>query len=417
MRALLFGIGSAGDVFPFLALGKGLRERGWRVTIAASPVHASAVARASCGFEPMGSPEDYDRLTSNPDLWKPRHGIRVILGDGGAAAMVRRQRDLAREFVSGPGRAVVVASSLAFGARVAREQAGFPLVTAHLAPVVLRCRRQPPVITRVFPEGLIVRWLPGLAYRLIDRRIADPLVGPLVEPLRGESGLPATARYLDGWWNSPDRVLLAFPRWFGSPPSLPPQAVHAGFLFHDDAGRGDDLGALHRFLADGPPPVAVTLGSAMRHGREILERVVQACVGLGRRLLILSKDPAQVPAKLPPTALHVGWAPMGETLPRCAALIHHGGVGTLARAFQAGIPQIVVPFCHDQPDNSERVTRLGAGRWIGPGAVLRGRLGPVLRAVLGDFDMRDRCHALARQIDPKAAIANGCAIVEQAGQG
>jgi len=105
---------------------------------------------------------------------------------------------------------------------------------------------------------------------------------------------------------------------------------------------------------------------------------------------------------------------MGETLPRCAALIHHGGVGTLARAFQAGVPQIVVPFCHDQPDNSERVTRLGAGRWIGPGAVLKGRLVQVMRSVLGDSDMRDRCHALAREIDPKVAIDKACAIVGDA---
>lgn len=413
MRALLFGIGSAGDVFPFLALGKGLRERGWQVTVAASPVHAAAVARAGCDLEPMGTLEDYDRLTSNPNLWKPRQGIRVILGDEGAAAMIRRQRDLTRSFVAGSGRAVVVASSLAFGARVAREQAAFPLVTTHLAPVVLRCRNQPPVLTRVFPEGLIVRWLPGLAYRLIDRRMSDPLLAPLVEPLRAETGLAPISRYMNSWWHGPDRMMLLFPRWFGSPPSLPSHAIHSGFLYHDDGSRGEEIKPLHRFLGEGSPPVAVTLGSAMRHGREILEQVVKACGALGRRLLILSKDPSQVPAHLPPTAMRVAWAPMGETLPRCAALIHHGGVGTLARAFQAGIPQVVIPFCHDQPDNSDRVTRLGAGRWISPSAVRRGGMHRLLGRVLNDHDMRDRCHALASEIDPKMAIDKACSIVAQ----
>lgn len=414
MRALMFAIGSAGDVFPFLALGKGLRERGWQVTVAASPVHAAAVARAGCDLEPMGTAEDYDRLTSNPNLWKPRQGIRVILGDDGAAAMIRRQRDLALSFVAGSGRAVVVASSLAFGARVAREQAAFPLVTTHLAPVVLRCLKQPPVLTRVFPEGQIVRWFPGLAYRLIDRRMGDPLLGPVVEPLRAETGLAPISRYMNSWWHSPDRMMLLFPRWFGSPPSLTGQAVHAGFLYHDDSSRGEDIKDLHRFFAEGPAPVAVTLGSAMRHGREILEQVVKACGALGRRLLILSKDPGQVPANLPPTAMRVAWAPMGETLPRCAALIHHGGVGTLARAFQAGIPQVVVPFCHDQPDNSDRVTRLGAGRWISPWGVRRGGLKRLLARILEDADMKDRCHSLAREIDPKLAIDKACSIVADA---
>lgn len=414
MRALLFAIGSAGDVFPFLALGKGLRERGWEVSIAASPVHAQAVARAGCALEPMGTAEDYERMTSNPDLWKPRRGIRVILGDGGAQAMVRRQRDLALSFVSGPGRAVVVASSLAFGARVAREQAAFPLVTAHLAPVVLRCRKEPPVLTRAFPEGWIVRWLPGLAYRMIDRRLADPLLGPLVEPLRAEAGLPPTSRYMDSWWHSPDRIMLLFPRWFGSPPSLPANAVHTGFLYHEDAGPGEDPGPLHRFLNEGPAPVAITLGSAMRHGSEILARAVKACAELGKRLLILSRDAGQVPPDLPATVLRVAWAPMGETLPRCAALIHHGGVGTLARAFQAGIPQVVIPFCHDQPDNSDRVARLGAGRWLSPGEARRGRLTRVLGRVLDNAEMADRCHALAREIDPRQAIAKACALVAEA---
>ena len=414
MRALLFGIGSAGDVFPFLALGKGLRERGWQVTIAASPVHAAAVARAGCDLEPMGTVDDYERLTANPNLWKPRQGIRVILGDEGAAGMIRRQRDLTRSFVSGSGRAVVVASSLAFGARVAREQVGFPLVTTHLAPVVLRCQKQPPVLTRVLPEGFILRWFPGLAYRLIDRRMADPLLKPSLEPLRAETGLAPISRYMNAWWHSPDRMMLLFPRWFGSPPSLPGQAIHAGFLYHDDGARGDDINDLRRFLGNGSAPVAVTLGSAMRHGREILSQVVKACGALGRRLLILSKDSDQVPANLPTTVMRVAWAPMGETLPRCAALIHHGGVGTLARAFQAGIPQVVIPFCHDQPDNSDRVTRLGAGRWISPWAVRRGGLNRVLGRVLDHGDMKDRCHALAREIDPKVAIDKACSIVADA---
>ena len=383
MRALLFAIGSVGDVFPFLALGRGLQERGWQVTVAASPVHAASIAQAGCKLEPMGSEEDYHRMTSNPELWKPRQGMRVILGDSGAAGMVRQQRDLTRAFVSGSERSVVVASTLAFGARVARDEMAFPLITTHLAPVVIRCHRQPPVLTRAFPEGWIVRLWPSLAYRMIDRRIADPLLAPLVEPLRAEAGLAPARRYMDGWWHSPDRIMLLFPRWLGSPPSLPNRAI------------------------------AITLGSAMRHGRDLIEQTVRACTALGQRLLILSKDADQVPRSLPNTAFHSRWAPMDTTLPRCAALIHHGGVGTMARAFQAGIPQVVIPFCHDQPDNSDRVTRLGAGAWVSPSSVLRGGLKKVLEKVLNHPDMRDRCHGLAAEISPKLAIDKACSVVAE----
>ena len=413
MRALLFAIGSVGDVFPFLALGRGLQERGWQVTVAASPVHAAFIAQAGCNLEPMGSEEDYHRMTSNPELWKPRQGMRVILGDSGAAGMVRQQRDLTRAFVSGSGRSVVVASTLAFGARVARDEMAFPLITTHLAPVVIRCHRQPPVLTRAFPEGWIVRLWPSLAYRMIDRRIADPLLAPLVEPLRAEAGLAPARRYMDGWWHSPDRIMLLFPRWLGSPPSLPNRAIHTGFLFHDDQKSHDNNPALYQFLNDGSPPIAITLGSAMRHGRDLIEQTVRACTALGQRLLILSKDADQVPRSLPNTAFHSRWAPMDTTLPRCAALIHHGGVGTMARAFQAGIPQVVIPFCHDQPDNSDRVSRLGAGAWVSPNSVLRGGLKKVLEKVLNHPDMRDRCHGLAAEISPKLAIDKACSVVAE----
>ncbi|HEY9286177.1 MAG TPA: nucleotide disphospho-sugar-binding domain-containing protein, partial [Pyrinomonadaceae bacterium] len=52
----------------------------------------------------------------------------------------------------------------------------------------------------------------------------------------------------------------------------------------------------------------------------------------------------------------------GEVLPRAAAVVHHGGVGTTGQSLRAGRPQLVVPFSHDQFDNGARAARLGAGR-------------------------------------------------------
>jgi rhamnosyltransferase subunit B len=54
-----------------------------------------------------------------------------------------------------------------------------------------------------------------------------------------------------------------------------------------------------------------------------------------------------------------------ERLPLCAAVVHHGGIGTTARALAAGTPQLVLPLAWDQPDNAARVCRLGAGRSLG----------------------------------------------------
>jgi UDP:flavonoid glycosyltransferase YjiC (YdhE family) len=58
----------------------------------------------------------------------------------------------------------------------------------------------------------------------------------------------------------------------------------------------------------------------------------------------------------------VEWASYPGLFSHAAALVHQGGVGTTAQALRAGVPQLVVPFAHDQFDNAERVRRLGCGR-------------------------------------------------------
>jgi UDP:flavonoid glycosyltransferase YjiC (YdhE family) len=45
-------------------------------------------------------------------------------------------------------------------------------------------------------------------------------------------------------------------------------------------------------------------------------------------------------------------------------VVHHGGVGTTAKALAAGVPQVVVPVAYDQPDNGRRVVRLGVGAML-----------------------------------------------------
>jgi hypothetical protein len=46
-------------------------------------------------------------------------------------------------------------------------------------------------------------------------------------------------------------------------------------------------------------------------------------------------------------------------LPKCAALIHHCGIGTCAAALRAGVPQIASPVMVDQPHNAKMLQRLG----------------------------------------------------------
>jgi sterol 3beta-glucosyltransferase len=80
-------------------------------------------------------------------------------------------------------------------------------------------------------------------------------------------------------------------------------------------------------------------------------------------------------------------------------VVHHGGAGTTAAAFRAGVPQVVVPHMADQPYWGRRVHALGAG----PKPLPRHRLtadglAAAIRAATTDGSIGERATALAAAI-------------------
>ena len=75
MRALLLAVGSAGDVHPFVGLGLELQRRGHRVTLVTNPYFRPLIERVGLPFIPVGTTEDYDRLTAHPKMWHSRKGL------------------------------------------------------------------------------------------------------------------------------------------------------------------------------------------------------------------------------------------------------------------------------------------------------------------------------------------------------
>jgi UDP:flavonoid glycosyltransferase YjiC (YdhE family) len=55
------------------------------------------------------------------------------------------------------------------------------------------------------------------------------------------------------------------------------------------------------------------------------------------------------------------WAPQDLVLPHAAALICHGGSGTIIGGLAAGVPMVVTPVGADQPENARRIEAVGAG--------------------------------------------------------
>ncbi|HEY8973571.1 MAG TPA: nucleotide disphospho-sugar-binding domain-containing protein, partial [Burkholderiaceae bacterium] len=118
---------------------------------------------------------------------------------------------------------------------------------------------------------------------------------------------------------------------------------------------------------------------------------------LGRRAVVLTPHREQVPAPLPADVLWLPYVPLAALLPRAAALVHHGGIGTTAEALRAGVPQVIVPLAYDQFDNAARVAALQAGaRESGGTAGARPRaLARTLQRLLDSAEVRAGCARVA----------------------
>jgi UDP:flavonoid glycosyltransferase YjiC (YdhE family) len=120
-----------------------------------------------------------------------------------------------------------------------------------------------------------------------------------------------------------------------------------------------------------------------------------------------------VPEPTPPDVFTLPFVPFSQVYPRCAAVIHHGGIGSVAQALRAGTPMLVVPWGLDQFLLGQRVTNLRVGRWIARGQYTVDRVAPLLGALLADARFSTRARTIAGQIANQDGVAALCDRVER----
>lgn len=422
LKFILMPIGSAGDVLPMVWLGRLLRERGHEVVFLAQEMVREMPERAGLPTIAWGSAAEQEAILRNPDIWHPRKAVQLVLE---FSAKWARQSIAALEPQVDQGRTVIIAGALAFGARVFSEARGVPLITMQLQPTVFMSVDDSPVMM-AHGEWLprAPRWVRRASFGLANWQV-DRMLGPAVAALRREMGVPGSGGKMKGvmrhYWHSPDGVLCLFPEWF-SPPAAdwPRQAMLLRFPHYDEDDTRPLEPALAEFLerhtAEGARPVVITPGSANAHAERFLREAAEACRRLNRAAVVVTRFPEQAPpvraATLGAELMVTRYAPFSLLFPRAAAVLHHGGVGTTSQCFAAGVPQLIMPLAHDQPDNAARVKRMGAGDYLYPRAFTAGRIAPVLSRIMASQSVREHCLALQQKCRQQMPDARAAEILE-----
>lgn len=418
-RILLTTFGSFGDLHPYLAVGIGLRNRGHHVTIGSSEIYRAKVEEEGLHFRALRP--SLEGMMDNPEhmqrAFHPRTGPEYVFRHVMMPAIEQMYEDT---LAAGRDADLLIGHAIAFATPTVAEVLRKPWISIALQPSVFISAYDPPVISGVPALTALHPLGPGFWKPLLNlvRRVARTWGSPL-NKLRRQLGLSPLRNPVLNDMFSPYGTYAWFSPLLGrAQPDWPDRVTVTGFPFYDRLTAGEGLSPdLEQFLCAGPPPVVFTLGSsAVFAAGEFFHESISAAKQAGvRAILLIGRDPRNTPREsLPTEMIAAPYAPFSELLPRAAATVHQGGVGTTGQALQAGRPTLIVPWSFDQPDNAKRVARLGTGRTLARSRYRAATVAAELRTLLHQPTYQAAAQQASQILAAEDGVSAACDALEAA---
>ena len=378
MRVLISTRPGAGHVGPLIPFAHALLRNNDEVVVTAPAQAAPMIAEAGLDHHQIPDPpaEQRDPIFAKARTLEPDAANALVGADlfvridtrahypHMVAAIERLQPDVMLYDVSD------------FAAGLAAEATGLPAVSVSITQGIHMQRLTEPLAEALDevraeiglqPDPELQRLAAMPCFSLIPEALEEPGTAGIDRILRFRAAAPAEPRPLPDWWQNGEWPLVYLT--FGT---VVPTIGHYPKLYRDAI---DALSVL-------PVRVLVTVG----------------------------RD--QNPADLGPTApnVHVArWIPQADVLPHAAAVVSHGGSGTVTGTLQAGVPAVVVPFIADQFHNAQRVEALGAGAMLDAEDIVR--LPDAVRALLADRSYREAAGRVAAELAALPTVDTATSIL------
>ena len=345
MRVLVVSTPGAGHVTPLLPLIGALRDAGDDVLVASGPEARAAFEKTGARFEQAGcSQADVMARLVERTRGVPGDGIppeRILhyflpraFGEVAVAEMIDDVLRLGREFEPD----LVVFEAFALAGPLAADVLGVPAVAHMFGPL-------PPI------EAVV---------------LANDAVSPIWR---------AHGRTSPGWAGMYRDLTIQI-----CPPSLEVAEVPVGasmFLRPTSA-------PIAPTVVTDPPSVYVTFGTLFNTNLDLFRLVIAALADEPLDLVVTvgrDQDPAELEPH-PANARVERFIPQAELLPRCSAVVHHGGAGTTFGALAHGVPQVILPQGADNYEHAAMCERSGTAVNLRPDDLTRASLAAAVRRVI-----------------------------------
>ena len=452
MKIVLATFGSLGDMHPMNALGIELQRRGHAVIFAAMEAYREKIETLGFEFRPMRPHFNPDDKETARRVMNQKKGSEVLLKELILPNLRPMYEDLRAAATDAD---LLISSEVIFVAASVAEKMKIKWITTTLAPGPLLSAYDPfvpPTAQWLKHFRFLGSRFHGALYAIV-RRTIDSWFAPYRD-FRREIGLDENHNPLfEGKSNLMNLAL--FSKVLGKPqPDWHRPTLQCGFCFYD--GK-DDLGAmpagLNKFLDAGEPPIVFTLGSAaVMDARDFFEESARAAQILNRRAVLLygtenappklvessefrvqssesevrspiGDSPKQYFSQTETFSQHqisadgkiaaFPYVPYSQVFPRAAAVVHQGGVGTTAQVLRAGVPHLIMPYSHDQPDNAARCQRLGVAQVVERDQYTAENAARYLEKLLSDASYQSNAAEARKIIESEHGTRTACDAIEK----
>lgn len=412
MHISIFVYGTWGDIRPHVVLGMELQKVGHEVQVIASRVYEDWVRERNLGFYP---------LTADVNVFTKEN---ASLMDAGVITQLQTAKKVLNPLFTQAGLEVLEATresdvlmtvefgiGLLFDVLKVNNLKTILINPAPLNPTVeFPCAAMPPAPSWFpFPHwynrttSSIVRRLTWSVMSSARNTIATDHLGLPKSKFKDLQAMLADTPAL----TTVSKHLVQRPSDWGE------QFQVTGYLFDDDPDWTPPQD-LQDFLDAGEAPVYIGFGSMPdSKPQATTQTIIDAVQKSGKRAVIL-KGWAGLQADNVPETIHiVSYAPHSWLFPKMSAVIHHGGAGTTASGFRAGIPMTIVPHNADQPYWGRCVKELGVGTDPIPRKKLTvENLAEAIKTVTEDKRLHENAQILSKKIQQEDGLAEAVRWVE-----